>query len=434
MKKIVCLIIFVISSAMLQSQTVTLEDLINESLLNNYSIKIGKVSEKIADKNVNIGNAGMLPRIDITRSLQYSMTDIYLEFSSDARIGSLDNITRIDNAGLQLGLTLFDGLAMFANYSKLQELRDKSRIELKIMIETMIRELAQNYYGALKQKSNLAILNESLGLTNRRIESIRNRIDYGVGLSLELLRAEVDRNADSSAFLQTQLAYNNLLRALNYLTGANIIRTLEPDTNVSFLQKLELAELREAMFANNSQLMQAIKNKQISEYDRKLVLSQFYPRITINAGYSYARSESDAGFFLVNQSEGLSAGISLQWNIMDGSKHIINAQNSKLLIEIQELNIEMMRANLDMLLNNLYDNYTRRLAIYELEQQNITTARSNFERTLSEYELGRVTSLELREAQLNLIRSNERISNAKYDAKLAETELLILSGTFKIAR
>lgn len=361
------------------------------------------------------------------------MTDIYLEFSTGQRIGSLDNITKNNNAGLQLGLTLFDGLAMFANYSKLEELRDKSRIELKIMIETMIRELAQNYYGALKQKSNLEILKKSLELTNSRIERIRNRIDYGVALNLELLRAEVDRNADSSAYMQTELAYNNLLRALNYLTGANIIRDIVPDTIVVFEQKLDINQLREAMFANNAQLMHAIKNKQISEYDRKLVLSQFYPRISLNAGYSYARTEADAGFFLVNQSR-LNAGISLQWNIMDGSRHIINAQNSKLLIEIQEINIEMMRANLDMLLNNLYDNYRRRLSIYELEQKNIQTARSNFERTSAEYDLGRVTSLELRDAQLNLMRSTERINNARYDAKLAEIELHILSGTFKIAR
>ncbi len=427
-------ITLLLTTLVAKAQTLTLEDLINESLLNNYSIKIGRVSEKIADRNVNIGNAGMLPRIDITRSLSYSMTDIYLEFSTGQRIGSLDNITKNNNAGLQLGLTLFDGLAMFANYSKLQELRDKSRIELKIMIETMIRELAQNYYVALKQKSNLEILKKSLDLTNSRIAKIKNRIDYGVALNLELLRAEVDRNADSSAYMQTELAYNNLLRALNYLTGANIIRDIVLDTVVAFEPKLDLSMLREAMFSNNAQLMQAIKNKQISEYDRKLVLSQFYPRITLNTGYSYARTEADAGFFLVNQSEGLNAGISLQWNVMDGSRHIINAQNSKLLIEIQEINIEMMRANLDMLLNNLYDNYQRRLSIYELEQKNINTAVSNLERTLAEYDLGRVTSLELRDAQLNLMRSSERSNNARYDAKLAEIELLILSGTFKIAR
>lgn len=433
MKRIIFALVIFFPLIVHSQETYTLEDLIRESLLNNYSVKIGKVSEKIADKNVNIGVAGMMPRIDITRSFQYSMSDIMIQLATGQRIGSLDNVTQNNVAGLQIGLTLFDGLAMFANFEKLKELRQKSNIELKIMIETMTRELAVNYYNALKQKSNMMILSHSLDLNERRIERIRSKMEYGAALNLELLRAQVDKNTDSSAFLQSELAFTNFLRALNYLSGANIIRQILPDTTISFVSLPSLDELREAMFANNATLMRAVINKEISEQDRKLVLAQFYPRITATAGYNYSRSESDAGFFLINQSEGLSAGINLQWNVMDGSRHVINAQNSKLMIEIQEINIEMVKANLDMMLNNLFENYTRRLAIYELEQQNIDITKSNFERTIEEFDLGRASSIELREAQLNLMRSQERINNARYDAKLAEIELLILTGTFRIA-
>lgn len=411
----------------------TLEDLVRESLLNNYSIKIGKVSEQIADKNVNIGNAGMMPRIDITRSFQYSMTDLEIQLATGQRIGSLDNITKSNNAALQVGLTLFDGLAMFANFDKLKDLREKSKIELKIMIESMTRELALNYFNALKQESNMKIFSESLGLNDKRIERIKNRMEYGAALNLELLRAQVDKNTDSSAYMQSELAFTNFLRALNYLSGANIIRQIQPDTVINFVSLPSIEVLKESMYANNATLMRAVINKEISEKDRKLVLAQFYPRITATAGYNYSRSEADAGFFLVNQSEGLAAGINMQWNLMDGSRHIINAQNSKLMIEIQEINIEMVKANLEMLLNNMYENYSRRLAIFELEQSNIGIAQSNFDRTREEYDLGRATSIELREAQLNLMRSYERINNAKYDAKFAEIELQILTGTFQIA-
>lgn len=434
MKRIIFAIILLFPIIVHSQQMYKLEDLVRESLLNNYSIKIGKVSEQIADKNVNIGNAGMMPRIDITRSFQYSMTDLEIQLATGQRIGSLDNITTSNNAALQVGLTLFDGLAMFANFDKLKDLREKSKIELKIMIETMTRELALNYFNALKQESNMRILSESLQLNDKRIERIKNRIEYGAALNLELLRAQVDKNTDSSAYLQSELAFTNFLRALNYLSGANIIRQFQPDTVINFASLPSIEALKESMFANNATLMRAVVNKEISEKDRKLVLAQFYPRITATAGYNYSRSEADAGFFLVNQSEGLAAGINLQWNLMDGSRHIINAQNSKLMIEIQEINIEMVKANLEMLLNNMYENYSRRLAIYELEQSNIAIAQSNFDRTREEYDLGRATSVELREAQLNLMRSNERINNAKFDAKYAEIELLILTGTFQIAQ
>jgi outer membrane protein len=433
MKRIIFAIILLLPIIVHSQQIYTLEDLVRESLLNNYSIKIGKVSEQIAEKNVNIGNAGMLPRIDITRSFQYSMTDLEIQLATGQRIGSVDNITKTNNAGLQVGLTLFDGLAMFANFDKLKDLRERSKIELKIMIETMTRELALNYFNALKQESNMKILSSSLELHDRRIERIRNRMEFGAALNLELLRVQVDKNTDSSSFMQSELAFTNFLRALNYLSGANIIRQIQPDSLINFANLQNIEALRESMYANNATLMRAVINKEISEKDRKLVLAQFYPRITATAGYNYSRSEADAGFFLVNQSEGLAAGINLQWNVMDGSRHIINGQNSKLMIEMQEINIEMVRANLDMLLHNMYENYSRRLAIYELEQSNIAIAQSNFDRTSEEYDLGRATYIEFREAQLNLMRSHERINNAKYDAKFAEIELQILTGTFQIA-
>jgi outer membrane protein TolC len=433
MKRTIFAILLLFPIIVHSQQMYTLEDLVRESLLNNYSIKIGKVSEQIADKNVNIGNAGMMPRIDITRSFQYSMTDLEIQLATGQRIGSLDNITKSNNAALQVGLTLFDGLAMFANFDKLKDLREKSKIELKIMIESMTRELALNYFNALKQESNMKIFSESLGLNDKRIERIKNRMEYGAALNLELLRAQVDKNTDSSAYMQSELAFTNFLRALNYLSGANIIRQIQPDTVINFVSLPSIEVLKESMYANNATLMRAVINKEISEKDRKLVLAQFYPRITATAGYNYSRSEADAGFFLVNQSEGLAAGINMQWNLMDGSRHIINAQNSKLMIEIQEINIEMVKANLEMLLNNMYENYSRRLAIFELEQSNIGIAQSNFDRTREEYDLGRATSIELREAQLNLMRSYERINNAKYDAKFAEIELQILTGTFQIA-
>ncbi|MCO5252510.1 MAG: TolC family protein [Candidatus Kapabacteria bacterium] len=433
MKRIIFAIILLLPIIVHSQQIFTLEDLVRESLLNNYSIKIGKVSEQIAEKNVNIGNAGMLPRIDITRSFQYSMTDLEIQLATGQRIGSVDNITKTNNAGLQVGLTLFDGLAMFANFDKLKDLRERSKIELKIMIETMTRELALNYFNALKQESNMKILSSSLELHDKRIERIRNRMEFGAALNLELLRVQVDKNTDSSSFMQSELAFTNFLRALNYLSGANIIRQIQPDSVINFANLQNIDALRESMYENNATLMRAVINKEISEKDRKLVLAQFYPRITATAGYNYSRSEADAGFFLVNQSEGLAGGINLQWNVMDGSRHIINAQNSKLMIEIQEINIEMVRANLDMLLHNMYENYSRRLAIYELEQSNIAIAQSNFDRTSEEYDLGRATYIEFREAQLNLMRSQERINNAKYDAKFAEIELQILTGTFQIA-
>jgi len=53
---------------------------------------------------------------------------------------------------------------------------------------------------------------------------------------------------------------------------------------------------------------------------------------------------------------------------------------------------------------------------------------NNFNRTPERYKLGQVTSIEFRQAQINLINSKTALNNAKFDAKLIEIQLLQLSG------
>ena len=53
---------------------------------------------------------------------------------------------------------------------------------------------------------------------------------------------------------------------------------------------------------------------------------------------------------------------------------------------------------------------------------------NNFNRTQEKYKLGQATSIEFRQAQLNLINSELNRNQAKYAAKIAELTVLQLSG------
>ena len=63
-----------------------------------------------------------------------------------------------------------------------------------------------------------------------------------------------------------------------------------------------------------------------------------------------------------------------------------------------------------------------------MQEQNVITAENNFDRSQERYKLGQITSVELRQAQINLINAKTNKNLAKYEAKLAELELLQLTG------
>ena len=73
----------------------------------------------------------------------------------------------------------------------------------------------------------------------------------------------------------------------------------------------------------------------------------------------------------------------------------------------------------------LYENL---LKIYQIQEQNVFTNENNFERSKEQFQLGSITSIEFRQAQINLLNAQTNKNLAKYDAKLAELQLLQLTG------
>ena len=78
--------------------------------------------------------------------------------------------------------------------------------------------------------------------------------------------------------------------------------------------------------------------------------------------------------------------------------------------------------------NNSWDDYQNRLRIYRVQEENIKTSQNNFDRTQEKFKLGQVSSIEFRQAQVNLVTAEVSRNQAKFEAKLAELIVLQLSG------
>ena len=79
-------------------------------------------------------------------------------------------------------------------------------------------------------------------------------------------------------------------------------------------------------------------------------------------------------------------------------------------------------------LNNSHDTYKNNLFILEVQEQSLNTSNNNFLRNLEKYEIGLVSSIEFRNAQLNLLNAKLSRNKARYDAKLSELYFLKVSG------
>jgi outer membrane protein TolC len=411
-----------------QSDTLTLKQAFAAALDHNYGIRIARSQVELADVRVSRGNAGMLPSLGVSAGALHNEQDTKLEFLNGETLEVNGAATNNLNASLALNWTLFDGFRMFVALDRLEQLRTLTEVQQQLVIENTLAQVAQAYYETVRQQALVELAREAITISQDRLRLLETRAEYGAALTLELLNARVDLNADSAQLLQAQLGLSNTQRSLNYLLGRPMDRITSVDRTLGFDQLYQLPDLREQAFSRNTSVNQAIQNQKLSQHDYDLVKSQLYPVLGMSAGYGWNQTQTDAGFVTFNRALGWNVGLTARLNLFNGLQTRNQLQQAKLQIYINQLQYDDVRLQVSAALENAYATFVQQLSLVNLAQSNLQTAALNFQVSEERFKLGQVSSLAFREAQLNLLLAKQRIIDAKVNAKQSETELLRVSG------
>jgi outer membrane protein TolC len=409
--------------------TLSLSEAVSIALEKNYGIKVAKNNIEISKNNATKGNAGLLPSVNATGGTSYSNNNTRLRFA-----GGIPDVNRSGvsssniNGSVGVNYILFNGLGTIYNYKSLVALSMYTEAEARAAIENTILLIASTYYNIVRSHENFLITSEALRISNERLRREELRRQYGAAVAVDILNAQVDRNADSVNMVNALLNYQNSKRELNFLLGRDVSQDFHIEKEISFREDLNYETLKTQSLNQNSEVISARYNNEVSELNYKIARSAYYPVISLSASYGYNRNQTQAGLLLLNQTNGFTGGATLSWNIFNGNRQNIRVQNAKIGVENSKMVYEEALLRIEKDLTNAWNTYQNALYILRIERENLKTAQANFERMRDLYQSGQINNTQFREAQLNLMRSENSITNASFTAKLAELELLQLSG------
>ncbi|APY01061.1 outer membrane protein TolC [Lacinutrix venerupis] len=413
-----------------KAQTIlTQNEAVKLALENNYDIQIANNAVEVAENNSNILNTGFLPTVVGNAGATYNLDNNESTFS-DGRVTTLNGAESSRyNASIDLNYTIFDGLGRRYNYKSLKEEYQLSELQARETIESTIIQLFSVYYNVAQLSENVSALEETLKVSKDRLVRAEYQFEYGQNTKLGVLNAEVDIVNDSINIINAVQDLKNGKRDLNVVLGNVLQNEFKVETEINFALEFQKDSLFEKAKTRNIALLQTEKNIAISQLGIKSGQSAYLPTIGLVGSYGWNKSENNAVSFVAGSvNTGLSAGLNLTWNIFDGGSTITRVRNAKVNLETQKLQKENILISITRDFNNVWAEYKNKLEIYNLQENNINTAQSNFDRTQEKFKIGQVNSIEFRQAQLNLLNAELSRNQAKYAAKLAELDLLQLSG------
>ncbi|WP_127125026.1 TolC family protein [Pseudoflavitalea rhizosphaerae] len=433
MMRSLCLIISFFAVMAVQAQDImSLQDAIALALKNNYDIRMSRNDSASYALDNDYAYAAFLPRLNATATKVWNNNSQKQELQNGNKPSA--NGIRSNNlqASVNLQWTLFDGLKMFVTRDKLEEFERLGSLGVKTQVVNTVASVVNGYFDIVRQKQQLKAIEEQISINEERVKLADKKLSVGLGSKPELLQARVDLNAQRAQRLTQQTLIAQLRDNLNQLIGFNSGSVYEVNDSIPINTALQYGDLKNNLEQSNPGLLFAKKNIDIAQLTVKERKAELLPTLNFNSAYNFSqlRNTTVINTFtpLFNQNKGFNYGFGINVPILNGFNTNRLIKQAKLDVQYQQLVYENELTKVDVDLSNAFKDYELQKQLLALEEDNITLAKENVFIALERFRQGVSTWLELRDAQQSLELSYNRLIAARYNTKLAETELLRLKG------
>ncbi len=417
----------ILPSNMIAQEILTLEEAQKITLSNNYGIQVAKNNVELATNNTDKSVNGYLPTVSANAGVNSNLGGSNQAFNNGQEVSTSNAFTWGANASVQANYTVIDKRRDLT-LAQLKESLNLTNLQLRQTIEQNLLQVYSAYYQIARLSENRAVLQQALEISQERLRRAQYQLEGGQGSGLNVLNVKVDIQRDSVNLLNSQQQLANARRNLNFLMGRKTDEDFAIDTTVSYDNSLALEELLSTAQKENIGMKINRQNLTVNEMNLTLIEAEKKPTVTAGASYSYNYSDNPSQAFITSSnSRGWAANVGVNWTIFDGSRKV-RRQNTMLNLTNQKIQLDQIEQQLERDLLNAWENYQNSLFILEVERGSVATNQENFARTQEQIRVGRLTSIEFRQAQLNLLNAQVNLNVAKYDAKVRELEVLQLAG------
>ena len=409
-------------------EIMTLSQAISTGLTNNYGIIISRTQLQEARNNASIGNAGMLPEVGVTAAYTKAVNNVKMDVISGSELDKTGAPADLLTAGLGLNWRLFDGLGMFITYEKLKKIEEAGDLNARQTVENTVARIISAYYDIVRQEQVLRMLEEQVAISKFRLEVAKMRYDTGTGSEMEYLKSRVEMNADIAALSGQKTLAMNAKAILNDLLSREVTTAFSVEDSIPAGRALVYDSLRVALGAGNRELQLARNSRSLGELDVRSATAKMYPTLDYFAGLNFYRSETQAHFIRYNRYYGPSMGLTLNMKLFDGMNRKREYKNALLSLETYDLGLKQAENGLSSVLFQVYNEYRNQQELNTFETENLQLAVRNMDLAKEAYRTGSISSLQLREVQDDLLKARSRLLTARYNVKVTETGLLLMTG------
>jgi outer membrane protein len=413
--------------------SLTVEQAVATALQNNYDIILSRNDSAIAAINIDYRNAAFFPKLNASSTVLFN-NNAQKQKLQDGTIKDRTGIRSNNiNAALSLNWVVFDGFKMFVAREQMDQAVKVGNLEIKNQVINTVSDVIKTYYDIVHQKQLLKNIEEQMQLSADRLKLSQYKLDRGAGIKPDVLQAEIDYNNEKASRLNQLTIIDQRKQSLNLLMNVPRDINYKVSDSIPIQTDIVLGNLLNNIEETSPALRLARTSIEVAELNVKSAKTNRYPVVSLVSAYNFSQVNNNTVVNpiqqpLFNLNKGWNYGISASIPILNNFTVRQQIRQAGLAVNYQQLRYESQQAVVNTNLLNTYRTYESQAQIAAISDSSVTLARENLFIERERYRLGNTTFIELRQAEENLATAITNVITARYNWKVAETELLRLKG------
>ena len=422
----------VVISKLSAQDSLTVEQAVAYALRNNYDILLSREDSAVAAINNEFRNAALLPRLNASGTVLFNNNNQRQTLADGSERNRKGIRSSNQTAAINLNWTVFDGFRMFLLRNQLDVAIRQGSLTIKNAVINTVATVINTYYDIVRQQQQLKNIEEQMRLAADRLRLARYKFDIGAGIKPDVLQAQIDFN-NSKASQLTQIALiEQRKQTLNQLMNTAAAPNYKVSDTIPVRTDLVLGNLLNNLAVTNPQLQLARTNIDVAALNIQLAKAARYPTVSLVSAYNFNRTSNNQVINpftpIFNLNRGFNYGITATVPILNNFTVRQQIRQAQLTFNFRELQYQSQESLLNTNLMTTFRNYQAQMEAVAILDSSVALARENLFIETERYRLGRTTFIELRQAEENVSNIVTNLINARYNLKVAETELLRLRG------
>ncbi|HTP94004.1 MAG TPA: TolC family outer membrane protein [Xanthobacteraceae bacterium] len=413
----------------------TLEWALVQAYQNNPSLNAQRASLRATDENVPQALSGYRPKIGVTANAGYDYSSTLSHTVSQTNFPNTVNYTNFAEPFEQRGFgvtgtqTLYNGLQTANKVRQAESQVMGARETLRVTEQQVLLDAATSYMNLLRDQAILDLNRSNVEVLTEQLKQTRDRFNVGEVTRTDVAQAESRLAAGRSSLLGAQSNYVTSEANYRRVIGVDPGR-LAPGTPVDRLSPTTLAAAIAHGQQQSPSVLAAMYGVDVAELAVKVSEGALYPNLSLvgSASKNYDPSSS------TNKQTLASIVAQLTVPIYQGGGEYSTIRQGKETLGQQRLNLDVNRDQARETVVQSWGQLDASKAQIEATTAQVNAAEIALNGVREEARVGQRTTLDVLNAQQELVNARVALVTAQHDRVVASYTLLAAVGGLSMQR